>query len=271
MQAELQTKLKLDKTSDIKAIQSEIATLRSDISKNEDTLKECHTFREFLDGLAPDAWLKEQKAKFKRNTRTRLRRSLASIANGRASTAAAAAVAASSGEAEAGSDSEIVMHEDESGMRLPRRRASVVVKPRGTVVRIGGSLVPSPANPSADPELEDIDAWEPELFFAEPKQLLDIYAELEAGELFHHCCCNRFAKRKMWHVAGTRLWFCFDLLSLLLVLVVGHSAFFRFHFLGRWQRHGTTTAVLSLRIPPLRATLVSKTDPYLRRSMQFSR
>lgn len=44
-------------------------------------------------------------------------------------------------------------------------------------------IEPSPANPAADPELEALDAWDPQLFFSSPKELLDIYAELEAHNL----------------------------------------------------------------------------------------
>ena len=62
-QAELQTKIKGEKVAAIKTLQTEISTLKSDISKNSDTLAELNQYKEFLDSLAPPAWLDEQQRK----------------------------------------------------------------------------------------------------------------------------------------------------------------------------------------------------------------
>jgi len=146
-EAEEQTMLKSEKTSEIKALQSEIATLRSDISKNEDALKELHTYRKFLNGLAPQAWLDKERKAFEGKKR----------------------------ELDGASPRSSPLSATENSMYgVGGRRGSSAVEVQ---------IEPSPANPAADPELEALDAWLPQLFFASPKELLDIYAELEAHNL----------------------------------------------------------------------------------------
>ena len=56
-QAENQTKVKAEKVAEIKALESEIQTLQSTLSKNDDRLKELHIYIGFLDSLAPPAWV----------------------------------------------------------------------------------------------------------------------------------------------------------------------------------------------------------------------
>lgn len=87
-QAEVRTKIRMEKFAEAKKINSEISALKSDISKvrvapwfrnlsnsqlftphasplqqqNEDTLKELHTYRDFLEMLSPHEWAEEQRA-----------------------------------------------------------------------------------------------------------------------------------------------------------------------------------------------------------------
>lgn len=56
-QAENQTKVKAEKVAEIKALESEIQTLQSTLSKNDDRLKELHIYIGFLDSLAPPEWV----------------------------------------------------------------------------------------------------------------------------------------------------------------------------------------------------------------------
>lgn len=148
--------LKSEKTSEIKALQSEIATLRSDISKNEDALKEMHTYRKFLNGLAPQTWLDNERKTFETKKRE----------------LQAASPLSSPGAGSGGEDSKFGLLQDSRAGGYGRRGSSPEVQ-----------IQPSPANPAADPELEALDAWAPQLFFTSPKELLDIYAELEAHNL----------------------------------------------------------------------------------------
>jgi len=54
--AEQETKVKLEKVGEIKKIQAQITALKSEISKNEDQLKEYQTYKFFLDDLTPKEW-----------------------------------------------------------------------------------------------------------------------------------------------------------------------------------------------------------------------
>jgi len=54
--AEQETKAKLEKVGEIKKIQAQITALKSEISKNEDQLKEYQTYKFFLDDLTPKEW-----------------------------------------------------------------------------------------------------------------------------------------------------------------------------------------------------------------------
>ncbi|KAK2571476.1 Cilia- and flagella-associated protein 100 [Acropora cervicornis] len=53
--AEAETKLKLEKVAEIKKINAQMMAIKSEISKNEDTLKEYMLYKQFLDSLTPQA------------------------------------------------------------------------------------------------------------------------------------------------------------------------------------------------------------------------
>ncbi|KAJ3187013.1 Coiled-coil domain-containing protein 38 [Gaertneriomyces sp. JEL0708] len=58
--AEQETKAKLEKMQDIKKLNGHIMSIRSEMSKNEDQLKDLQRYREFLEKLTPKEWLEEQ-------------------------------------------------------------------------------------------------------------------------------------------------------------------------------------------------------------------
>ena len=51
--AENETKIKLEKVTDIKKINAQMMAIKSEISKNEDTLKDYMLYKQFLDTLTP--------------------------------------------------------------------------------------------------------------------------------------------------------------------------------------------------------------------------
>lgn len=63
-QAEAQEKVNADKDAEIKALDSEIQTLQSTVSKHEDRQKELDVCIDFLDSLAPKDWLRSRDATF---------------------------------------------------------------------------------------------------------------------------------------------------------------------------------------------------------------
>ena len=51
--AEAETKLKLEKVGEIKKINAQMMSIKSEISKYEDTLKEYQLYKRFLEALTP--------------------------------------------------------------------------------------------------------------------------------------------------------------------------------------------------------------------------
>jgi hypothetical protein len=60
---EAETKAKLEKIQEIKKINVQIMSIRSDMSKNEDHLKDLQRYREFLDKLTPTHLVPEKERK----------------------------------------------------------------------------------------------------------------------------------------------------------------------------------------------------------------
>ncbi len=59
----METKAKLEKMQDIKKINIQIMSIRSDMSKNEDQLKDLLRYRQFLESLTPQEFWEETKKK----------------------------------------------------------------------------------------------------------------------------------------------------------------------------------------------------------------
>eukprot|EP00736_Rhodelphis_marinus_P011866 Rmarinus@m.10502 len=61
--AEAETKAKNEKLQEIKKLNSQIAAIKSEMSKYEEQLEECREYKNFLDSLTPTDWFEEQKRK----------------------------------------------------------------------------------------------------------------------------------------------------------------------------------------------------------------
>ena len=61
--AELETKAKLEKMQDIKKLNIQIMGIKSDMSKNDDQLKDLLKYRQFLESLTPSEFWEENKRK----------------------------------------------------------------------------------------------------------------------------------------------------------------------------------------------------------------
>jgi len=172
--AETETKAKLEKVGEIKKINAQMMAIKSEISKNEDTLKEYMLYKTFLDALAPQDWKDEKRnkkaAKMKEKERIlkEKERSQSSISKGRKPS-----VGASS-------------YHDRQSRSGPRRKESRS-KMTGSSGRRKSSHHESDDNRSVmsfdtitDDEDSDDDV---ELFFTDPLQLIDIFTELEEQNL----------------------------------------------------------------------------------------
>ena len=172
--AETETKAKLEKVGEIKKINAQMMAIKSEISKNEDTLNEYMLYKKFLDALAPQDWKDEKRnkkaAKMKEKERIlkEKERSQSGISKGRK-----ASLGASS------------FHERQSrsGPRRKESRSKMV----GSSGRRKSSHHESDDNRSVmsfetitDDEDSDDDV---ELFFTDPLQLIDIFTELEEQNL----------------------------------------------------------------------------------------
>lgn len=61
--AEMETKAKLEKMQDIKKLNMQIMGIKSDMSKNDDQLKDLLKYRQFLESLTPNEFWEETKRK----------------------------------------------------------------------------------------------------------------------------------------------------------------------------------------------------------------
>ncbi|XP_032241554.2 cilia- and flagella-associated protein 100 [Nematostella vectensis] len=164
--AEAETKLKLEKVAEIKKINGQMMAIKSEISKNEDLLKEYLLYKQFLDSLTPQEW-RESKRKAREEKRQAKQKEKASAPKKRAS----------------------VVMPDRTSSRTSRKdssRASIVQKsgspPQGSKRQKSDADGESLASSTYDTD-EEFSDEEPELFFGDPQQLLDIFAELEEQNL----------------------------------------------------------------------------------------
>ncbi|XP_065065350.1 cilia- and flagella-associated protein 100-like [Rhopilema esculentum] len=172
--AEVETKAKLEKVAEIKRINAQMMSIKSEISKNEDTLKEYMLYKKFLDALAPQEWKEERKrqktAKMKERDRISKERekSQSSIGRGRRTSV--------------GSSS---LHEKPSrGTARRKESRSKASMSSGRRKSSHHDSEDSRSVISVDMVSDDEDSDDDvELFFRDPLQLLDIFTELEEQNL----------------------------------------------------------------------------------------
>ncbi|XP_078066160.1 cilia- and flagella-associated protein 100 [Mustelus asterias] len=162
--AERETKLKLDKVAEIKKVTTQMMAVKNDIVKFEETLKDYQIYREFLIKLSPKEWKDERERK-----RKEMKMSQNSTKD-------------KSGE---------VLSKVLPTPTLLRRhgsKTSIQSSQEIRVIKLGvkssSDRRKSAAVPQSRHDLEWSDSDEDqELYFTDPKQLLDIYTELEEQNL----------------------------------------------------------------------------------------
>lgn len=160
--AEAETKLKLEKVTEIKKINAQMMAIKSEISKNEDTLKEYMLYKQFLDSLTPQEW-RDDRRKIKDE-----KKEVRSKAKERSSMSKKKMSVIGS---ERGSNSS----------RSSRKESRAGSKQGGSPQ--GKRNDADDASSSIYETDEEESDNEPELFFSDPQQLLDIFAELEEQNL----------------------------------------------------------------------------------------
>lgn len=160
--AEAETKLKLEKVAEIKKINAQMMAIKSEISKNEDTLKEYMLYKQFLDSLTPQEW-KDDKRKVKEEKKRAKQKgkSSSSVNKKRIS----------------------ILGSDRTSSRASRKDSRTSSKlagsPQGKHQRSDAEDSPASLYETDEEESDN----EPELYFGDPQQLLDIFAELEEQNL----------------------------------------------------------------------------------------
>ncbi|XP_033647144.1 cilia- and flagella-associated protein 100-like isoform X2 [Asterias rubens] len=174
--AEAETKAKLEKVAEIKKINAQIMLIRSEISKNEDLLKEYQLYKKFLDSLTPAEW-KEERRKRRMEKRRERRRERGEVIDNEKVTSATRRKVGTPNTDGRGSRTSVVRSaakqapSSKSGSATKRSLAQTPTKQEVDSVKSG----------DADSDYESDE--EPELFFTDPQQLLDIFAELEEQNL----------------------------------------------------------------------------------------
>ncbi|XP_063953332.1 cilia- and flagella-associated protein 100-like isoform X2 [Lytechinus pictus] len=164
--AEAETKAKMEKVQEIRKINEEIGRIRGEISKNEVLLKDYQLYKKFLDSLTPAEWKEENR------TQRMEKRKLKNKDHEKLTSASRKKVSSASTEG----------RNSRSSMSKGLGKASS----RGSAVKRATIQSPAKSEDEARPADDDSDYEsdeEPELFFSDPQQLLDIFADLEEQNL----------------------------------------------------------------------------------------
>ncbi|TPX71509.1 hypothetical protein SpCBS45565_g01080 [Spizellomyces sp. 'palustris'] len=174
--AEQETKAKLEKIQEIKKLNVQIMSIRSDMSKNEDQLKDLQRYREFLDKLTPKEYFEEQVKLKGKDSKYEPKRKASS--DGGSSVASARASTYKNRR----SGKRGTVRTAKSGARDPGRGDGSV---SNAVEDRDGDVDENAEAEEDEHEANDYgnEDEEPLLYFKTPQQLLDIFAELEENNL----------------------------------------------------------------------------------------
>lgn len=157
-EAENETKAKLEKVAEIKKVNAAMMAIKSEISKYEDTLKEYHMYRKFLDNLTPQDW-RDKKERQKRKRREEKKKAK---------------------EQEMIAYKKSLLEADPKDFKSKKKMA-----PKPAPVPPGKAGPPSKKPEEVDLEEDEDDESDEdlELYFSHPQELLDIFADLEEQNL----------------------------------------------------------------------------------------
>ncbi|XP_078531951.1 coiled-coil domain-containing protein 38 isoform X2 [Lissotriton helveticus] len=173
--ADLETKLKFEKNVEIKKATGVMMAIKSDISKKEEILKEFLMYRDFLKKLSPPEWQEQQNKKrlmasrLKQRERIRRHREshvfiLPPIAHG--------------------TESRIAKTESYREVRPPSRYRGSVFESRRPSTRSPSISSAEEKEPPKTITADDSELDEdPEIYFKQPQQLLQVFLDLEEQNL----------------------------------------------------------------------------------------
>ncbi len=174
--AEQETKMKQDKVQEIKKLNAQIAAIRSEMAKYEESLEECQAYKKFLDDLTPPEYVRDQ---IELHERERQEKKAARKAARRSARALE----------DRGEEERLAADLEAMRAAAKGRRAD----PKALQAREAEHAAQQAARARVR-EAEDAedDAWDPDegvpfevpMYFTRPQQLLDIFAALEERNLF---------------------------------------------------------------------------------------
>ncbi|KAM6979689.1 cilia- and flagella-associated protein 100 [Aplochiton taeniatus] len=170
--AEQETKVKLEKMAEIKRLMTKMMKIKSDISKYDDTMREYKLYKDFLFKLSPVEWQEAQLAKMEAANVLAAKKAEELEKEKRKAEKAR--------ESKPASKRGIESRASFSGRELPLLRDSRISS------RQSAKSPTQTEKASPVPKLDAVDfdyEVEPELYFADPKELLDLLTELEEQNL----------------------------------------------------------------------------------------
>ncbi|KAG5457214.1 MAG: hypothetical protein BJ554DRAFT_2828 [Olpidium bornovanus] len=178
--AEMETKAKLEKVQEIKKLNLQITAIRSDMSKDEDQLKDLQRYRDFLDKLTPPEWFAEQALLREQRRTIQAAKAENNRSSGADQFAPGGGRGAKSSQLRAGASRKAAKGKGgqlDTQKRAPHDRSGD-----------GGGCGAGSDRPDgggggcgSDTELDEPEG--PPMYFTRPQQLLDIFAELEENNL----------------------------------------------------------------------------------------
>ncbi|XP_077132761.1 cilia- and flagella-associated protein 100 [Ranitomeya variabilis] len=177
-QADKETKLKLEKAAEIKSQTAQMMNIKSDIAKSEEILREYLMYKEFLFRLSPKEW-QEQVLKKKEQERKLHMPPLSRETEKRGSVVHKASTSPITGKkSESRSSGPLVSRDSTRDTRHPSRSSLKTMASK----KVSSITVQEDDN-SSEMLVSSDSEEEPELYFTDPQQLLDIFSEMEERNL----------------------------------------------------------------------------------------
>ncbi|XP_066453119.1 cilia- and flagella-associated protein 100 [Eleutherodactylus coqui] len=178
-QADKETKLKLERTAEIKSLTAQMMNIKSDIAKSEEILREYLTYKEFLFRLSPKEWqeqilkkeAKERDSKFHPPPISQEKDKRGSVSH-KGSTPPV-----SGRKPESRSSGPLGSRDSTRDIRQPSRSSLKTVASK----KVNSVTVQDDNN--SEHLMSSDSEEEAELYFTDPKQLLNIFSEMEERNL----------------------------------------------------------------------------------------
>ncbi|KAG8549426.1 hypothetical protein GDO81_021264 [Engystomops pustulosus] len=179
-QADKETKLKLERAAEIKSLTGQMMNIKSDIAKSEEILREYLMYKEFLFRLSPKEWQEEilKKRAKDRESRSHLPPISREKEKSGSVSHKVSASPVSGKKPESRSSGPLASRDSTRDIRQPSRSSLKTVASK----KVSSTTLQEDENVSENLVSSDSEE-EPELYFTDPQQLLNIFSEMEERNL----------------------------------------------------------------------------------------